>query len=45
MRGAGAVSVLGVSATVAAISIGVGARNKNAVNKLRKDYAIEKINA
>ena len=41
--GAGAVGVLGVSTTIAAISIGVGARNKNAVNKLRNGYTMEKI--
>lgn len=43
--GAGAIGVLGVSSTVAAISIGVGAKSKNAVNKLRNGYTLTKINA
>ncbi len=42
--GAGAISVLGVSATVAAVSIGVGAKSKNAVNKLRNGYTLTKVN-
>lgn len=41
--GAAAVSVLGVSATVAAISMGVGAKSKNVVKKLRDNYNIQKI--
>ena len=40
--GAGAVGILGVSATVTAISIGVGAKSKNAVNKLRNNYNMKK---
>lgn len=40
----GAVSTLGVSATVAAVSIGVGARNKSVLSKLRNKYTITKIN-
>lgn len=42
--GAGAVGILGGAATVAAVSIGVGAKNKNAVNKLRKEYSFNKVN-
>lgn len=41
--GAAAASVLGVSATVAAISMGVGAKSKNVVKKLRDNYNIQKI--
>ena len=40
--GAGAVGILGVSATVTAISIGVGAKSKNAVSKLRNNYDMKK---
>ncbi len=43
--GAGAVSVLGVAATVALVAIGVGAKSKNAVNKLRNDYTLTMINS
>lgn len=42
--GAGAVGVLGVSATVAAISIGVGAKNKNVLTKLRNNYTLTQLN-
>lgn len=41
---AGAVSILGVSATVTAVSIGVGARDHRALGKLRNNYAMTTIN-
>lgn len=41
---AGAVSVLGVSATVTAVSIGVGARNKRALDELRNNYTLTIVN-
>ena len=40
--GAGAVGILGVSTTVTAISIGVGAKSRSAVNKLRNNYDMKK---
>lgn len=40
--GAGAIGILGVSTTVTAISIGVGAKSKSAVNKLRDNYDMKK---
>ena len=40
--GAGAVGILGVSTTVTAISIGVGAKSWSAVNKLRNNYDMKK---
>lgn len=39
--GAGAVGILGVSTTVTAISIGVGAKSRSAVNKLRNNYTMK----
>ena len=39
----GAVTILGVPATVAAVSIGVGARNKSALSKLRNNYILTKV--
>lgn len=40
----GAVSILGVSATITAVSIGVGARNKKVLDKLRNNYTMTTVN-